>query len=87
MLVGDRLKYISLVNLIPDKLIVTELLQEDFTVAKLVEALKAIEQDPKRYETLDAYKNLMAMLQDENISSKIANSIYNRLNNASVPPN
>jgi len=78
-LVGSRLQYVSLVNIIPNKLVLTELLQQDFTVPKIVEELKAMNEGEKRYEILDEYKKLVALLQDENISTKIASSIYTRL--------
>ena len=80
-LVGSRLQYVSLVNIIPNKLVLTELLQQDFTVPKIVEELKAINGGEKRYKVLDEYKKLIALLQDENISSKIASSIYTHLTN------
>ncbi len=78
-LVGSRLEYVSLVNIIPNKLVLPELLQQDFTVPKIVEELKALNEGEKRYEILDEYKKLVALLQDENISTKIASSIYTRL--------
>ena len=72
-------KYVSLVNIILDRLVLTELLQQDFTIPKIVEELKILLTDKKRYEVLDDYKLLLSMLQEENISLKIANSIYKRL--------
>jgi lipid-A-disaccharide synthase len=72
-------KYVSLVNIILDRLVLTELLQQDFTIPKIVEELKILLTDKKRYEVLDDYKLLLSMLQEENISLKIATSIYNRL--------
>ncbi len=78
-LVGSRLQYVSLVNIIPNKEVLKELLQQDFTVPKIVEELQLLLTDKKRYEILNDYNLLISMLQDENISLKIANSIYNRL--------
>jgi lipid-A-disaccharide synthase len=72
-------KYVSLVNIILDRLVLTELLQQDFTIPKIVEELKIMLTDKKRYEILNDYNLLLSMLQEENISLKIANSIYNRL--------
>jgi lipid-A-disaccharide synthase len=80
-LVGSRLQYVSLVNIIPNKEVLKELLQQDFTVPKIVEELQILLTDKKRYEILNDYNLLISMLQDENISLKIANSIYNRLTN------
>lgn len=76
-----KVEYVSLVNLILGRLVVTELLQQDFTIPKIVEELKILLTDKKRYEILNDYKLLLSMLQEENISLKIAKSIYNRLNN------
>jgi lipid-A-disaccharide synthase len=78
-LVGSRLQYVSLVNIIPNKEVLKELLQQDFTVPKIVEELQLLLTDKKRYEILNDYNLLISMLQDENISLKIANSIYHRL--------
>jgi lipid-A-disaccharide synthase len=74
-----RVKYVSLVNIILDRLVLTELLQQDFTIPKIVAALKEITVGPKRNEILNDYNILIGMLQDENISTKIATSIYYRL--------
>ena len=73
------IKYVSLVNIILDRLVLTELLQQDFTIPKIVEELKILLTDKKRYEILNEYNLLLSMLQEENISLKIANSIYKRL--------
>ncbi len=78
-LVGSRLEFVSLVNIIPNKEVLKELLQQDFTVPKIVEELQMLLTEKKRYEILNDYNLLISMLQDENISLKIANSIYNRL--------
>src|SRR5262249_50416191 len=74
-----NVEYVSLVNLILGRLVVTELLQNDFTVQKAVEELKSLLTDKKRYEMLNEYKLLISMLQEENISLKIATSIYTKL--------
>lgn len=74
-----KVEYVSLVNLILGRLVVTELLQQDFTIPKIVEELKVLLTDKKRYEILNEYKLLVSMLQEENISLKIANSIYQKL--------
>jgi lipid-A-disaccharide synthase len=78
-LVGSRLQFVSLVNIIPNKEVLPELLQQDFTVPKIVEQLKVLLTDKKRYEILNEYNLLISMLQDENISLKIARNIYTRL--------
>lgn len=78
-LVNKELEYVSLVNIILNKLVVTELLQQDFTVPKIVEELQILLTDKKRYEILNDYNLLIGKLQDENISLKIADNIYTRL--------
>ena len=86
-LVGRRLQYVSLVNIIPNREISKELLQQDFTVPKIVEELKLLLTDKKRYEVLNEYNLLISMLQEENISLKIAESIYTRLKPTNAPTN
>jgi lipid-A-disaccharide synthase len=82
--IGKRLvnvKYISLVNLIMDKLVVKELIQTDLTVENLKRELTALLTDEKRIATLKtdyaALKNLLG--QGGNASAKAAASITNFL--------
>ncbi len=64
--IGKRLvkvKYISLVNLIMDRLVVKELIQDDMTVPKLTAALKEILLDEQQRHTLaGSYRQLREML-------------------------
>jgi lipid-A-disaccharide synthase len=55
-------KYISLVNLIADKEVVRELIQDDFTVDKLVVELESIINSPRRRVILDEYKTIYKQL-------------------------
>jgi len=78
--IGKRLvnvKFISLVNLIMDKLVVKELIQNDLTVENLKRELTELLTDEKRIATLKidyaALKNLLG--QDGNASAKAAASI------------
>lgn len=82
----SNVKYISLVNLILDKPAVTELIQSDLTEEKLVEELKNIIGGKKRYEILHEYNILESLLQDENISAKIAHKIFSLLKNTRATP-
>ncbi|HEY6062620.1 MAG TPA: lipid-A-disaccharide synthase [Chitinophagaceae bacterium] len=82
--IGKRLvnvKFISLVNLIMDKLVVKELIQNDLTTANLEMELTALLTDEKRIATLKsdyaALKNLLG--QGGNASAKAAASITNFL--------
>jgi lipid-A-disaccharide synthase len=80
--IGKRLvnvKFISLVNLIMDKLVVKELIQNDLTVENLKQELSAILTDKEKIAVLKnnytALKNLLG--QGGNASAKAAASITN----------
>jgi lipid-A-disaccharide synthase len=82
--IGKRLvnvKYISLVNLIMDKLVVKELIQNELTVENLKKELTEILTDEKRIAALKtdyaALKNWLG--QGGNASAKAASSIINFL--------
>lgn len=72
-----RVKYISLVNLIMDKLVVKELIQNDLTVSNLVHELKNLLGNPNRQQQLAAdYKQLKEVLSFKgNASENAAKSI------------
>lgn len=75
-----NLKFISLVNLILDREVVRELLQEDLTEGILVEELGKILKDTKiRERQLSDYKELVSRLGNSGVSDKIANSMINNL--------
>lgn len=79
--IGKRLvnvKYISLVNLIMDKLVVKELIQDDLTVENLRKELGSLLHDEQRKNELAAdYKKLQELLNaGGNASAKAAASIY-----------
>ena len=78
--IGKRLvsvKFISLVNLIMDKLVVNELIQDDLTVENLQRELTALLSDEKRKEQLQKeYAALKQILgEGGNASAKAAASI------------
>lgn len=78
--IGKRLvkvKYISLVNLIMDKLVVKELIQQEMTTANLVEELRSLLYNPKRrLELEEDYRLLRKMLvMGGHASSKAAGAI------------
>jgi len=82
--IGKRLvnvKYISLVNLIMDKVVVKELIQNDLTVENLANELSALLNDPERISAIKTdYATLKNMLnQGGNASAKAAASITNFL--------
>lgn len=75
------LEYISLVNLIMGKEVVTELIQNDFNKKKLTTALKAILSGSKRAEQLASYTTLIKKLGGTGASKMAANLIYNNSKN------
>jgi lipid-A-disaccharide synthase len=77
--VNKELKYISLVNLILDKPVVSELIQQDFTPKNITRELNKLLKYDKSFQIQADYNLLISMLQDENISSKIATDILSRL--------
>jgi len=85
--IGKRLvkvKFIALVNLIMDKLVVKELIQDDLTVENLKTELTELLTDEKRKMQLQKdYTTLKQLLSEGgNASSKAAESISNFLNAA-----
>ncbi|GGD53784.1 lipid-A-disaccharide synthase [Muriicola marianensis] len=76
------LKYISLVNLIMDREVVTELIQNDLTHKALVRELKAILTGPKREALLKSYEELEAKLGGGGASEKAARMIVDSLKNS-----
>jgi lipid-A-disaccharide synthase len=72
-----RIKYISLVNLIMDKPVVTELIQNDFNIENVRKELTAILVDEKRKQQInDDYRSLRELLHQEgNASEKAAGII------------
>jgi lipid-A-disaccharide synthase len=82
--IGKRLvkhiKYISLVNLIMDKLVVKELIQNDFTPQRLNEELKIILDDYERTKFFINYYELEKKLGGRGASEKVADLIFNSIN-------
>lgn len=73
-----KIKYISLVNLIMDKLVVTELIQNDLTVDNLVKELTLLLKDQQKIAAIKKdYSDLKHLLsQGGDASAKAAESIY-----------
>ncbi len=72
--------YISLVNLIADKAVVKELIQDDLNAENLKEELNAIVGDgAKRAEQLSGYQEIKAILGDEKTSENLAKLIVGYL--------
>lgn len=68
-----KLKYISLVNLIMDKLIVTELIQNDCNTKKIKAEFEKVINDPSRSQMLESYEELIHVLGKEHASDKVVN--------------
>ncbi len=74
--VGDRVKYISLPNLIADAPIVTELLQNDLTNDRLEEEFNKITTQPQARQTmLEQYDHLHTLLGNAGASDRAAQEI------------
>jgi lipid-A-disaccharide synthase len=68
-----KVKYISLVNLIADKLVVNELIQKDFTQKKILEEIRRISEDGSgRNKIMEGYKLVIDELGNPGASEKTA---------------
>ncbi len=75
-----KVKYISLVNLILDRLVVAELIQAEMNVDRLnVELKKVLEEGPYRNKMLADYQELKVKLGGGGASQRVAESIVNDL--------
>ena len=76
LLVMNRIRFISLVNLIMDREVVKELLQGDLTEANIVAELEKVLKNPKiREKQLSDYKELREKLGQNGASTRVAASI------------
>lgn len=73
------LKFISLVNLIMDKEVVTELIQNNFNKKRLKQELDIILDDKARSKMFINYNELEKILGGEGASQKTAHLIYNSI--------
>ncbi|MDX9906757.1 MAG: lipid-A-disaccharide synthase [Bacteroidales bacterium] len=72
-------KYISLVNLIMDRPVVTELIQDDLTAEKLKRALEKILQGPERDAMTSDYRSLREQLGGPGAAARAAEIIHQLL--------
>ncbi|MES2131049.1 MAG: lipid-A-disaccharide synthase [Bacteroidota bacterium] len=79
MVVGGRVKYISLPNLILDKPVVKELVQNDLTAKNLKEELSKILNEEYRKPMLNDYDELIKLLGNSGASKKVAQLIHQQL--------
>lgn len=75
-----KVKFISLVNLIAQKQVVKELIQDDFSPSNAMDEMKKIlENQQYRSEILAGYDEIISILGNENASENTAKLIYNSL--------
>ena len=74
-----KIKFISLVNLIMDKKVVTELIQEDCNQVALSKTLKEISNEPTRASMLEDYKELTGVMGLAGASGRTAKLIVDFL--------
>jgi lipid-A-disaccharide synthase len=79
MVVGGRVKYIGLPNLILDKPVVKELIQSDLSSKNLKEELTKIISGAIREEMLKEYDGLIKLLGNSGASKKVAELMYNHI--------
>lgn len=80
ILIGKSIKYISLVNLIADSPVVTELIQSDFNDDVLKgEFLKITVDEQNRQRILAGYDRLVAVLEGSGASERTAGIIINEI--------
>lgn len=78
--VGGRIKYIALPNLILDRPIVKELVQKDLTSKNLTNELSLILHGPAREAMLKEYDGLIQLLGNSGASKKVARLMYDQIN-------
>lgn len=71
-----KIKYISLVNLIMDKEIVKELIQNNLSIFNLTKELNILDDDLALNKMKESYQLLIAKCQGENVSKNIATDMF-----------
>jgi lipid-A-disaccharide synthase len=75
-----KIKYISLVNLIADRKVVTELIQDDFTPSNIREELTKIKSgEPGRLAILKGYDDILEKIGKPGASKRAAEAMVSRL--------
>ena len=72
-----KLKYISLVNLLLDRPLVKELIQQDLTIERLKQAFQDLLDPPTRQAMLEGYTELRKLLGEQDASASAAGHILN----------
>lgn len=75
-----KVKYISLVNLILDRSLVTELIQDDLNIVRLENELTMLLHDSEHRKSIfDGYSQMRSMLGSGGASERVAEIIYNAI--------
>ena len=74
-----KVKYISLVNLVMDREVVTELIQDDLTTQNLIESLEQILEGAGREKIKSDYKELVEVLGGAGASANTASLMLKTL--------
>ena len=85
-LVNKDLKFIALANLIADKEVIKELIQDDFTTSNLKKELENCLTEKKRVGILKGYDLIQEKLKLGGASERTANLMVQRLHSASSTP-
>ena len=74
-----KVKYISLVNLILNKPIVKEFIQNKFNCDNLIKELKDIESKSRKREFNNSYRELRSIIGNEDATKNVSEEIYKNL--------
>jgi lipid-A-disaccharide synthase len=74
-----KVPYIAMVNLICDKAVVPELIQDDFNTSNLAKTLRTILDGSRRGEMLEDYSRLKNLLDTGNPAVQVAADILQRV--------
>jgi lipid-A-disaccharide synthase len=79
-----KVKYISLVNLIADSEVVTELVADTFSVENIRRELQKILDGPARETMLQGYDEVIRRLGDQKAPDNAASIMYQLLNHQTI---
>lgn len=77
ILIGDKIRYISLVNLIADAPVVTELIQKDVNDNRIEKEFTKVMDELSRSKMLEGYKKIHQLLGNAGASERTAQEIIN----------
>jgi lipid-A-disaccharide synthase len=79
-----KVKYVSLVNLIANREMVTELVADTFTLDRIRQELRKILESSERQKMLDGYDEIWQILGDQKAPDNAAKEMFSLLNKRSV---